>query len=60
MAVPKKKTSKSKTRMRRASNWTLEAAPRSLCPNCREAKLPHVVCHNCGHYGGRQVISVNN
>ena len=34
MAVPKRKTPRSKTRMRRASNWRLAAPARSLCPNC--------------------------
>ena len=58
MAVPKKKTSKAKTRMRRASSWKLDAPPRSVCPQCTHAKLPHVVCPNCGWYGGRQVIDV--
>ncbi|MEO5678119.1 MAG: 50S ribosomal protein L32 [Acidimicrobiales bacterium] len=58
MAVPKKKKSKSKTRMRRASNWTLEAPPRSDCPRCGSAKLPHVVCGECGWYHGRQAIEV--
>jgi large subunit ribosomal protein L32 len=50
MAVPKKKTSKAKTRSRRASNWTLSAPPRSVCPQCHQAKLPHVVCPACGWY----------
>lgn len=59
MAVPKKKTSKMKSRSRRASAWKLEAPARSLCPRCSEAKLPHVVCGNCGWYGGRQAIEVN-
>ncbi|MDQ1403099.1 MAG: large subunit ribosomal protein [Actinomycetota bacterium] len=59
MAVPKKKTSKAKTRMRRASSWKLSAPPRSICPQCAQAKLPHVVCGNCGWYGGRQAIEVD-
>ena len=58
MAVPKKKTSKSKTRMRRASNWTLSAPPRSVCPRCGSSKVPHVVCAECGWYHGRQAIEV--
>lgn len=59
MAVPKKKTSKSKTRSRRASAWKLSTPSRSVCPNCGAVKVPHRVCGNCGHYGGRQVIEVD-
>src|SRR5947199_276540 len=39
MAVPKKKTSKAKTRSRRASAWKLEAPARSLCPQCGRAMV---------------------
>ncbi|MDG2023752.1 MAG: 50S ribosomal protein L32 [Actinomycetota bacterium] len=53
MAVPKKKTSKSKTRSRRAAAWKLRSSSRSSCPRCSEAKLPHRVCGNCGWYAGR-------
>ncbi|MCL4110594.1 UNVERIFIED_CONTAM: hypothetical protein GTU68_035568 [Idotea baltica] len=59
MAVPKKKTSKAKTRARRASNWSLNAPARSTCPQCGQVKVPHRVCGACGHYGGRQVIDVD-
>ncbi|HZD66002.1 MAG TPA: 50S ribosomal protein L32 [Acidimicrobiales bacterium] len=58
MAVPKKKTSKAKTRSRRASSWSLHQPPRSVCPQCHQAKLPHVVCPTCGWYHGRQAIEV--
>ena len=58
MAVPKRKTPRAKTRARRASSWRLRMPPRSLCPNCGAAKLPHTVCSNCGHYKGRAVIEV--
>lgn len=58
MAVPKKKTSKSKSRSRRSSAWTLDAAPRSVCPRCQASKLPHRVCPNCGWYKGREAIDV--
>jgi large subunit ribosomal protein L32 len=58
VAVPKKKMSKSKSRMRRASAWTLDVPPRSTCPRCGSAKLPHVVCAECGWYHGRQAIEV--
>ena len=59
MAVPKKKTSKAKTRKRRASAWTLEAPSRSLCPRCGAAKLPHTVCGACGWYKGRHAVDVD-
>ena len=57
MAVPKRKTSRSNTRSRRA-NW--KAAPITLtaCDRCREPKLPHRACANCGTYDKRQILSV--
>ena len=44
MAVPKRKTSKAKSRSRVAANWRLERPARSVCPQCATSKLPHVVC----------------
>lgn len=58
MAVPKKKTSKAKSRSRRASAWKLDAPAKSLCDRCNATKLPHRVCGNCGWYHGRQAIEV--
>jgi len=59
MAVPKKETSKAKSRSRRSSNWTLSAPSTSRCPRCDAPKRPHVVCRNCGQYAGRQAIDVD-
>lgn len=59
MAVPKKKTSKAKSRSRRAANWRLGLPARSLCPHCTQSKLPHVVCPNCGWYKGRVAVEVD-
>ncbi len=59
MAVPKKKTSKAKSRSRRASAWTLPLPARSICPQCKAAKRPHVVCRNCGWYAGRQAVEID-
>lgn len=59
MAVPKRRTSKSKSRSRRASNWRLAKPSRSVCPRCGAAKTPHVVCGGCGWYNGRQALDVN-
>ncbi len=58
MAVPKKKTSKAKSRSRRASAWRLDRPVAQHLPPLRSAKVPHVVCGNCGWYGGRQAIEV--
>ncbi|MEX2626061.1 MAG: 50S ribosomal protein L32 [Ilumatobacteraceae bacterium] len=58
MAVPKQKTSKSKTRSRRASAWKLRAPARSTCPRCGAAKTPHTVCQQCGWYKNRVAIDV--
>ena len=59
MAVPKKKTSKAKSRSRRASHGRSKSRQGLRCPQCQHAKLPHVVCPNCGWYKGRQAIEVN-
>lgn len=57
MAVPKKKTSKSRRNMRRAHH-ALKAASYTECSNCGELKRPHHVCAACGHYDGREVVAV--
>ncbi len=59
MAVPKKKTSKARTRRRRAANMKLELPKLAICPNCGIKKLPHRVCLKCGFYKGRVVIDVD-
>jgi len=59
MAVPKKKTSKAKSRSRRASAWVLPTPGRSICPRCASVKVPHTVCGACGWYRGRQAVEVD-
>ena len=55
MAVPKKKTSKSRRNMRRAHH-ALRAEAYVECPNCGEMMRPHHVCGACGHYSKRDVM----
>ena len=55
MAVPKKKTSKSRRNMRRAHD-ALVGVNGHECTNCGEPKLAHHLCNGCGHYNGRQVF----
>lgn len=57
MAVPKKKTSKSRRNMRR-SHHHLASINTAECSNCGAVKMPHHICQGCGHYNGRQVLSV--
>lgn len=58
MAVPKKKTSKSRKNMRRAHDF-LTTPSLSVCPQCKEAKLPHRACLACGTYKGKEVIDLS-
>jgi large subunit ribosomal protein L32 len=56
MAVPKKKTSKTRRDTRRAHD-ALTAPGVSICPQCKEPKQSHRVCPSCGTYKGREIIS---
>ncbi|MBK18341.1 MAG: 50S ribosomal protein L32 [Rhodospirillaceae bacterium] len=55
MAVPKKKTSKSRRNMRR-SHHALTGDAIVECPECGEPTRPHHICASCGSYHDRQVI----
>ena len=59
MAVPKKKTSKSKRNSRRAHD-RLPSEAYVECPNCGELARPHHVCASCGHYHGREVLEAED
>ena len=59
MAVPKRKVSKHKVRMRKASHKTTMATA-TTCPECGGARESHRVCPSCGSYGGKQVITVKS
>ena len=55
MAVPMRKLSKRRTRMR-ASHHAM--TPRNLreCDRCGHPGMPHRVCGKCGYYRGREVV----
>ncbi|MCE1245088.1 MAG: 50S ribosomal protein L32 [Firmicutes bacterium] len=57
MANPKYKTSRSKTRRRRA-NLKVEIPNVIECPSCKAPTLPHRICTSCGTYKGRQVFKL--
>lgn len=56
MAVPKKRTSKSRKGMRRSHDGIKYTASVTECDNCGELKLRHHICDACGTYKNHQVI----
>lgn len=56
MAVPKRRKSKSKIRMRR-SHDAIGSPNLVVCKNCGVSVLPHQVCPSCGWYKDRVVVS---
>ena len=57
MALPKRRHAKAR-RNKRRSHWTPKGLSLTRCPQCAQAIVPHRVCPLCGHYRGRQVITV--
>ncbi|BCJ85142.1 50S ribosomal protein L32 [Effusibacillus dendaii] len=56
MAVPQRRTSKTRKRMRR-THFKLTVPGMIACPQCGEMKLSHRICNNCGYYKGRAVVN---
>lgn len=54
MAVPKKKTSRSRRNMRRSHDHV--AVPNVVFCECGEPTLAHRICASCGTYKGKQVL----
>ncbi len=59
MAVPKRKTSKSK-RDKRRTHQKVTVPNLTICPQCGEARLSHHACPSCGFYKGRTVIDIED
>lgn len=58
MAVPFRRTSKTKKRMRRTH--LKKSVPGMItCPNCGATLKPHRVCTKCGYYKNKEVIATN-
>lgn len=57
MAVPKRKTSKAR-RDKRFAQWlrSVKTVALTTCPHCAEVIPAYRVCPECGYYGGRQVL----
>jgi len=59
MAVPFRKVSKTRKRMRRSHN-ALEVVGTTKCSVCGAVIKPHRVCKACGNYKGKKVVSEKN
>lgn len=59
MAVPFRRTSKMKKRMRQ-SHSALSIPGMIVCPNCGELTLSHRACSNCGFYKSKQVVTIKD
>lgn len=57
MAVPKRKKSKMRVRMRRAQKKA-EIASTTACPECGAPVESHRACKACGMYRGRKVLTI--
>ena len=62
--TPKKRQAKSQSSRRykafqnRARKRLLNSTRLANCPKCKEAKLIHTICPNCGEYKGRKVLDM--
>jgi large subunit ribosomal protein L32 len=56
-ALPKKKVSNHRQGNRR-QHHRIKLPQLKVCPQCRQARLSHHACPNCGTYRGRQVLPV--
>ncbi len=59
MAVPFRRTSKTKKRMRR-THLKKEVGALTSCPECGATIRPHRACTKCGYYKDEKVIKVKN
>jgi large subunit ribosomal protein L32 len=57
MAVPKRRTSKTRKRKRRTHDKAPAVAIQA-CPRCGDPRRPHRVCPSCGYYGEERRIEV--
>ena len=55
MAVPQRRISKTRKRMRR-THFKLNVEGLVTCPNCGEMIKSHHVCPKCGYYAGKAQV----
>jgi large subunit ribosomal protein L32 len=57
VAVPKRRTPRSKRDSRRANQNRVVVPALTTCPKCGETMRRHRVCPACGHYAGEEIIA---
>src|ERR671927_487857 len=57
MAVPKRRMSKSRKRLRRGHHSAAGPSTQA-CPRCGSPKLSHRACDSCGYYRGKKQVEV--
>ncbi len=57
MAVPKRRTSKTRKRKRR-THYKAPAVAIQAGPRCGDPRRPHRVCPSCGYYGEERRVEV--
>ena len=57
MPNPKRRHSRQRQALRRTF-YKIKSMNLSICPQCKNAKLPHRVCPHCGYYNGRLVVQI--
>jgi large subunit ribosomal protein L32 len=55
MAQPKRRLSRTRRDLRR-SHLAIGSVKASTCSHCKQPKMAHRVCPNCGYYAGVEVI----
>ncbi len=58
MAVPFRRTSKTKKNMRR-THLKKEVGALTTCPKCGASIRPHRACTKCGNYNGKNVLNIS-
>ncbi len=59
MAVPKRRTSKSRKRKRR-THYKAAIVATQPCSRCGDPRRPHHVCESCGYYAGKKEVEVED
>jgi large subunit ribosomal protein L32 len=55
--LPKRKLSR-RSKYNRRNHDKLQPTHLVACDNCGKYKPAHLVCPECGHYAGRQVVEI--